>query len=176
MSHQMKNKSDGIACDLCGLEKEKEFTYFSLDVREVSVSDNRFPTGIEHQLVVSSIDACMSCMDKLAEVVGLHYTPTIIGVNCDICGGKMRGSFNFYYCLVTQIEVSLASGKSICAGCGSGMDSRKPCKCGSVNVKKIAQLKIDDKYLQIILCNNDYQGIVARVAKTKQRLGQTNKV
>lgn len=173
----MKHTNDGIRCDFCAIEKIGDFVYFSLDIREVNVADNKFPVHIIREPVIFSIDACLPCMERLGEIVKLHYVPTLIGMNCDICGGKMRGNFSFYYCLVTQVNVSMGHGQILCKECNSAMSAdNKPCKCGSTKAKKIAEINIDDKFLQIMLCNKDYQDLVSKVVKTRQHLGKPMEV
>lgn len=160
----------GIKCDLCGVEHEGDFTYYSIDMKEVKVQGNRPVTGMKSIPVTFSMDGCADCVGKLTEAVRAHYSPTSEGVNCDLCGQKLRGSFSYWYSSLTQAIVRLTTGKVECVRCKSpSAGGTKPCKCGSSAFIKVAGVQTDDTYLQIALCQRDYDSLAAAALDIRQR-------
>lgn len=100
----------GISCDLCGMQYRDDFTYYSLDFRPVKFIDGRRPTinEILSQQVMTSLDACTKCMDDIKNIVMKNYAPTNVGVQCDLTGTRMTGSFTCAHCNVIEAKVSIS--------------------------------------------------------------------
>lgn len=145
----------GVKCDLCGEEHDGDFTYYSLDIREVTVVNNRNPVGVSGLPIIFSLDACHKCVVGLGDTIRVHYSPTRVGVNCDLCGAQMRGDFTFYYIVVSSIVVNMSGGSTKCSACGRGL-SGVACPCGAGRPIKVADMVINDKYLQLVVCPRDY--------------------
>lgn len=162
----------GVKCDLCGSEHEQDFTYYSLDFRDVKVQDGRHVTGMKQIPVTFSLDACPKCVKLLADAVAAHYSPTRDGVNCDLCGTKMRGTFGYQYCSLTEAVVKMSAGVVECVRCrapGARGANQQPCKCGSSAFVRVANVRANDTYLQIAVCQRDYDTLTATAAEIRQK-------
>lgn len=164
----------GVKCDLCGCEMEGDFTYYSLDVREVAVKNNQHTPGISNLPVIFSLDSCHKCVTGLGDTIRVHYTPTKTGMNCDLCGAQMRGDFTFYYVSVSAVAVNMSGGQIKCVACDRRLPGPdKPCPCGKGHPVKIASVQVDDKYLQIVACARDYTSMTDSAATIRQKGGAT---
>lgn len=161
----------GVKCDLCGVELEGDFTYYSLDIREVVVSGGRHTHNLNQLPIIFSLDACHKCVTDLGETIRIHYAPTKVGINCDLCGLQLRGDYTFYYINISAVGVDMNGGVLKCAACGIGLGVDKPCSCGADRPVKIATLAVNDKYLQVVTCSRDYTGLVDSAVALRQQLG-----
>lgn len=146
----------GISCDLCGTKCQGDFTYYSLDSREVTVAANRSTANPADLPATFSHDVCPGCMGGLSESVRAHYVPTAVGMNCDLCSAKMRGDFTYFYIMVSRVVVSMSEGQVHCSHCG-----RTKCVCGNQRFVRVAKMSADDKHLQIVACLNDFNNILS---------------
>lgn len=159
----------GVKCDLCGTEHVGDFTYYSLDVREVPVLNNKHATGISNLPVIFSLDSCHKCITQTGDTIKIHYKPTKSGVNCDLCGSEMRGDFSFYYINVSSVTVDISGGQIKCLACDKKLATAdKPCQCGKGHPIKIARVNVNDKYLQIVSCDRDYTAMTNSAAAVRQ--------
>lgn len=164
----------GIKCDLCGADHEQDFTYYSLDFKDVKVQDGRHVAAMKTLPVSFSIDACVKCLKDLADAVGAHYAPTRDGVNCDLCGRQMRGSFSYHYCNISEATVRMSAGAVECGRCRApAVGTPKQCKCGAQTFVKVAGVTVNDTYLQVAICQRDYETISTTAAEIRQRASQS---
>lgn len=152
----------GVKCDLCGSDHAGDFTYCSLDVREVRAVANRNQAAVASLPVMASLDACPKCVGELAESMRIHYAPTRVGVNCDVCPAQMRGDYTFYYVSVSSVKVEMSAGGISCRSCGRPA----ACKCDAPSPAMVAAVTVDDKYLQLVMCQRDYDKLSAAAAAT----------
>lgn len=157
----------GIKCDICAAEHENDFSYSSADAREVCVINNATQTPIPSLPVIFSFDICDNCISRIKELIKVNYLPTRSGVNCDLCGLKMRGDFSYYYVNLSLVNVSLYNSSVRCNKCNSLISVDSQCACGGQPVR-IAVVDVDDKYLQMSICSSDYESMVKSAASLRQ--------
>lgn len=162
---------DGVSCDLCGTEARSDFTYYSIDIREVTVSNGHSVNrDLSNLPIIFSLDRCKQCMVDMANLIKINFVPTSTGVNCDLCGLEMRGNFIFYYMTISEVVVSMSSGMAVCGVCNKPLSSISgPCKCGATKPIRVALQKVDDKYLQIACCQRDYDVYVEAAKNIRKR-------
>ena len=149
----------GIKCDLCKNILAGDFIYYSYDFKEVKVNENIIIP--RSQIVIFSLDVCLRCSERICTLVKTNYQPTIVGINCDICGCKLRGSFIYYYCDISEVKVSYSNSRLTCIKCNRIVsDDNKPCHCGGVVMRRKAAVSIDNKYLQLAACQKDYESLI----------------
>lgn len=166
----------GIKCDLCGDEHETDFTYYSLDFKNIKVEGKHYVTNINSATIIFSADACQKCVSQLSELIQIHYTPTPVGVNCDLCGAKMRGSFDFMYCEISEAHVKLSNGHLQCSACSAPVKSAdSACKCGCATIAKVGSMRVNAKYLQIALCQKNYGDMVETVMMIRKQASMVAK-
>lgn len=168
---QLADKS-GIKCDLCGKEYRHDFVYYSLDMKIVQVQNNRHPPGAHDLSVLDgppvTLDACATCMLGMENATKANYKPTSTGVNCDLCGTQLRGSFSYYYCKVTKADVSMTGATATCQSCKALVrDVSTPCACGGASFTRNAAVRVDDKYLQLMICGPDQAKIAETIARMR---------
>lgn len=152
----MRNKEgDGIVCDYCSMQVRGDFTYYSLDIYNVSVT--RRIKDISQSPSVS-VDFCESCMDLYREQIKKAYRPPAPNqFSCDVSGEVIRADdFNYGRCLVSKVDVVLSSAQFKCNGCSKPRDPKEgPCsKCtGEFKLIKDADVSVDDKYLEFNFSN-----------------------
>lgn len=107
----MQNKDkNGIICDICKTEYNKDFIYYSFDFRKIRVDTYR--PEIRSMLcerIVKSLDYCENCCEKVKDTILLYYKPT--GTYCELTGKELSGKYNLYYCTVDMIIVQNKSVK-----------------------------------------------------------------
>lgn len=158
---QLKEKN-GIACDCCGTSYRNDFDYLSFDFHVVRVTDNR-RIPIEQIIksnVALSLDVCTSCFDGIKTRVVENYKKVMspkrrasAPVICDWTGNILSGSYTYYYCNITSVQVRLTGQTSYCVGCNTKtLDEDKPCaKCSGTNFNKLASVNTQDRYLELVL-------------------------
>lgn len=162
---QLKNR-DGISCDQCGTTYKTDFLYYSFDFRQVPVQENRRPS-LDRILciqVLSSLDICPQCFDGIKKTVIENYAKNMnkdvrhrgrgsVGIICEFSGEKMAGTFDFYHCNVTKVDVKMSDQPNVCVNCqtktyGDG----QPCiKCSGADFIKPADTKAYDRFVEINL-------------------------
>lgn len=159
---------DGIRCDSCAAPNRGDFVYYSVDARDGKATDNHFQPGLDRKLVTFSFDLCSACMDKIGTLVRDNYKPTSVGLNCDFCCRHMVGDFQFYYITISKVAVALSSAPIRCVTCDAVVvDFTAGCKCGGTKRCRRAELKVDDKFLQIVVCPTDFDQLKDTVVKTR---------
>jgi len=106
---------NGISCDYCSTQYQKDFEYYSVDIRDAHTTQNRLATldSILRSKVAFSFDLCTSCYDKLSQDVVKYYKPVPIGLVCNLTGTFLQGDFSYCYVDITKVIVKVPlSGKA----------------------------------------------------------------
>jgi len=166
----MKNQNnDGIFCDYCGSEVKGDFIYYSFDFYEIKIM-NKFTRSSD--ATVMSVDLCEMCMElfrqRLLNVAGVvQQSPT----RCDVTGKNFGTHDQVYYkCKISSVEVDLSGQPYLCAKCNKPRDPQAgPCECSSDarELIKIADVRQDDGYLELIFCSE----IFAKFKKHVEYIG-----
>ena len=176
---QLKDR-DGIACDICGTSYRTDFRYYSFDIRNIAVNDNlRPPIGsMLSSNVIFSLDVCEKCMGNVAEDVKKNYKAIKNAVCCDLTGKVLTGTFEFYFCQVVRADVKMTGQPNICVGCGAhAAVAGEPCKdCGNKEFIKPADTVVDDRYLDIYMCEKAYNEFVDKAMNVRKIAGQWSTV
>ncbi len=114
----------GIACDLCGIQHKTDFSYYSFDYRSVQLMNNqRMPIDmILHNSITSSMDICPKCFEDIKTRVVSNYAKTM-GVKrvqqlvCEYTGKKITGTCEYYYCVVSKVDIKLSNQPNVCTKC-----------------------------------------------------------
>lgn len=181
---QLKSK-DGIACDNCGVTQRQDFVYYSLDLRLVSVFNNRRPplNNILNTKVARSLDYCEACFDHVKKEVVKHYQQYMVADTrqrgrhmvhiCELTGKRMESSqqYDFYYCDVAKVEVKMTGQPSKCSTCGKeALTSDKACiYCGGVSYTKEARVDVSGRLLEINICMDHYNKMVDTAESHSQK-------
>jgi hypothetical protein len=172
---QLKDR-DGIACDLCGASYKTDFRYYSFDMRNVAVNNNLRPpvNSILSSNVAFSLDVCEKCMGGVAEDIKKNYKAVKNSVCCDLTGKVMTGTFDFYFCQVVRADVKMTGRPNVCANCGvHSAVLGEPCKdCGGSEFVKFADTVVDDRYLDIHMCEEAYDKFVNKAMDVRKIAGQ----
>lgn len=130
--------------------------YFSYDLSAASHHDNRPQPGP----VVFSLDACGKCSDKISATVVSLFSPTRVGVDCELCGIKLRGAFDYFAVAATKVTVRRSCEAEVCGSCGEAS-----CRCGMEMIKKVP-VDVDSEYLKFSICQTDYKRLIDMVEAT----------
>ena len=177
---QLTDKS-GICCDICGMVYEADFTYYSFDFRYVSVIENRRQSidSIIQSAIIFSIDICTNCFENTKNLIIKNYTK-IMGpkraqsstIICDMTGQLLFGTYDYYYCVVAKIDVKLSCQPNVCVKCGKKTFDSKKCDCGGINFTCSATMKIDNRYLEINVCEEAFKAFREKSETIKKTAGQ----
>jgi hypothetical protein len=172
------NTSDGIRCDRCYKSFTENFIYYSYDVRERVVTNNILPSPELKTIPTFSFDMCESCMVELGELVKKHYTPTKSpsnrlypnGIYCDLSGNHLKGNYTFYHVAISKVQVQITGKQIVCDKCKTPtLDSSVPCsKCGHDGFSRHADTVVDDRYLELLVCNEVYENFKERAIALRQ--------
>lgn len=179
---QLKER-DGIACDYCGTSYRNDFDYMSFDFHMVNVIDNqRMPIEqIIRTNIVFSLDICTSCFDSFRKRIVENYKkvmspkrrqqPPIV---CDWTGKTLAGTYIFYYCVVTRVNVRLTGQPNICTKCGAKtFENDKPCnKCKGTDFTRPAAIDSQERFLELILCEDAYNHFVDKAKSIRKVAGE----
>lgn len=90
--------NNGVSCDQCGLQLVNDFDYY-----DFVVTSRKFVANLEvYNTAGTPLDICPGCYERCCDKVKHVYKFTPLGVNCDLCGAVLRGTF---YC--SRINVGL---------------------------------------------------------------------
>lgn len=168
----LKSKT-GIQCDNCGAVNERQFTYYSYDVQEIPVQNNK-PAPINYKAdPIFSLDICEKCHKNYCELVVKNYKPTRCtpsgeytkGIYCEFTGQRMIGNYKAYLVVVTQIKVNMRD--PVCLKCGKKSTGQQ-CQCGSIGFNVQADTIIEERNLELWLHQSAYKSLTEKVNKTRQ--------
>jgi len=136
----------GICCDKCAMTVTEKFTYYSLDAKEVTVTNS---TMVIAAAVAYSFDICDRCMEEIKSTIIKCYKPSRIidnkncpqGICCDLTGIRMNGIFTCYYVCVSIVNVDV-----------KGQPSAKV---------------VDDKYLELWVCSEAFARLKSRALEVQ---------
>jgi len=99
----------GIACDYCGTQHRKEFSYYSVEVRQGRSQGGRtLPLDIIRRAPVQfEFDLCEDCEHSVAHTAVTNYRAVPVGVVCDLTGVWLNGDFVYYYVDITGVSVKV---------------------------------------------------------------------
>jgi len=171
---QIKDRS-GIACDQCGTTYKSDFLYYSFDFRLVPVYDNRVQSlkMIFRIQPASSLDICTQCFEDIKTKVICNYDKSMnknvanrgkprLGIICEMSGDKMVGTFKYYHCNVTKVDVRMSGQPNICVKCQRQTnDNNEPCKeCGGNDFIKLAKTDTNDRHIEINISEQIFRDMV----------------
>jgi len=165
---QTADKS-GIICDKCGIVYKTEFKYYSLDFKPIEVYGNNKP-NLQYLLSTAteeSRDLCTACFDEIKKKVveiyskqmGAKHRPPAPYTICELSGVKLNGTYNYYYCVVSLVNVKIAGQPSYCINCKTQtFDRDKPClKCSSKKFITPAKVTTDSRIVEFSVCEEVYK-------------------
>lgn len=94
---------DGIACDLCKAECRLVFTYYSFELRRLSLSGERWQPWKTIKPVIS-LDVCQGCLDGYAQLLKKFYKYVKGSIGCDHCGIRLKSPA--WHCQVIKAVVN----------------------------------------------------------------------
>lgn len=163
----------GICCDGCGMKYHQDFDYYSFDFKEVSVIHGRKPSleQITRSKPISSLDICGNCFFKISEqVVKINKTPSK-KARCDV-SGEILGEV-YYYCIVSKVKVKMSNMPNVCNNCKTSTHDNNSCpKCGGKKFTKVADMKVDNRYVDITVSKSVYTNMLADSEKQRNNIGQ----
>lgn len=168
----------GIICDYCGITNSQDFTYYSYDFRVTCASGTRRPSlqDILSSNIIASFDICTSCHAQLSQKIIDNYQKVMNKRRahlCEITGKPFSGTYNYYYCVVAQVDVKLSGQPYICPQCRKQTtDRNKPCECGSTNFIQPASINTVQRYLEFNLCEEAFQQFQQKAQAIQQRSNQ----
>lgn len=172
---QLSDRS-GIACDSCGTTYKEDFKYYSFDFRLCNVfNDKRKAIDLLlREQPVNSLDICNKCFDKMRKQVVATYKPVRKGMVCDLTGKELSGTYDFYHCNITEVIVSLSEQPFSCTSCQTKTyDDSSTCKkCGGEEFVKVANVKTDDRHLELMICDDAYQDLVDKSRNIRKVAGE----
>jgi hypothetical protein len=174
---------DGIACDQCGTSYRHDFLYYSLDCRLVQVDANRRPPleEIHQSTIVSSLDICPACFEKLKDTLVQQYSKIMspqrrarVEVYCELSGLAMAGTYTFYHVNVIKVDVKTTGQPLTCAKCRTPtLDGKKPCpKCQNTKFIKPSVVTTDERFVEFNICDDIYRKFTDAASKLRQMAGQ----
>lgn len=174
---------DGIACDHCGMTYRSDFEYYSWDFHHVSVMDgNRVSRDvILRSQVVFSLDVCTACFHTFKLRIVENYKKSMTADRskssphvCEITGKVMSGTYDYYYCNISKVDVRITGQPSVCVNCQhrTSDDGKQCSKCGGVEFIKPASMDIDQHFVEISLCTEAFENLVNKAKSVRKLAGQ----
>ncbi len=170
---QLKSR-EGIACDYCGTTYKTDFTYYSFDFRQLEGTQGQKPAlqMIFRENIVFSLDICQRCFAKFKDKVMKNYKPLNHGqgVCCDFTGNILKGNFIYYHCDVTKVNVRLSEQPYVCVKCQRQYrDIAEKCdNCEATEFVRIADMKTDERFVELDLCEEAYQSLVNKAVDIRK--------
>lgn len=169
--------NDGISCDYCGMKHSIDFTYFSFDFHHVHVHQNIRPSinQIASSPTVFSLDICQTCFDDIKKTIITNYAKNTArkGIICDWTNEILFGTFDYYYCFITEIIVKMSGQPYVCVGCGIKTFENQQCKnCGGVKFIKPADVQTNPRILEIIISDVAHSHFVNKLQETRKIISQ----
>ena len=159
---QTTDKS-GIICDYCGLCSTNDFAYYSFDFRAIHVMSGRVPSLdiIHNARITSSYDICEGCFASLSQTIIENFkkiqATRRLGT-CELTGKIFAGTYDYYYGVVTKVNVRMTGQPNICVGCQKqSFDTQKACSCGSVSFVRPASINTITRFLEFNSCEEAFQ-------------------
>jgi hypothetical protein len=176
---QLKER-DGIACDHCGTQYKKDFTYYSWDFRPVAVIQSYRPqlNQIFRTQITFSLDICTACFAKFSQEVITNYSKSMDQKDsCTICefsGTKLTGTYNYYHIEVQKVQVRMTGQPNICVKCRHRtFDENKVCsKCQGTDFVKPADTNLDKRFAEFNISEEAYESLRKQAEKTRQVASQ----
>lgn len=179
------NDRSGICCDSCGITYRTDFSYYSFDFHAVAVNNNqRSPIDIIiRSQIVFSVDICTNCFEAIKKSIVDNYNkvmapkratkPSAI-VTCEMTGKKLFGTYEYYYCVVSKADIKMSGQPNICVKCKTKtFDNDKPCsKCSGKEFIRVASMNIDQRHVEISMCEEAYRGFVTKAETVRKTAGQ----
>ena len=172
----------GIICDYCGLTNTSDFIYYSFDFRAIQVNNNHIPNleMILNTGIVVSYDICMSCYTQLSQKVVDNYKKIKPkqgakrnSSHCELTGNVLTGTYDYYYCVVTKVNVHTTGQPNVCVDCQkTTLDVDKPCQCGSVNFVRPALINTTKRFLEFSVCEEVIQTFRKKAETVRARPSQ----
>ena len=157
---------DGIACDLCGTTFQTDFMYYSWTMRSISVHGDHIPPIVQRRSAqeMFSIDVCAICYSDLSKKIIVNNASIqsgkrrpFVGTLDDIGGQIMKGTYSFYYCDISRVNVKMSGQPNICTNCNHKTYDNTPCtKCQGTDFIVPADLKIEERILEISLSQETF--------------------
>lgn len=162
---QLSDKT-GVICDKCALSLKYDFVYYSLDFKKVSVIGNNKPP-LEYVLSSNSersLDYCPGCFENIKKIILVNYEKVMSPtrkqnpqITCEISSKKLLGTYDYYYCIVSEISVKMTGQPNICINCKTPSYDRKICsKCNGTNFLTPAKVNVNERYLEFSVCGDVY--------------------
>jgi len=158
--------NDGVRCDRCGGTEKQDFTYYSYDFRELTVTNTVLPKLNFRQPATFSLDICPRCMNEIGELVKTNYKPFKMtqdrrcpqGIYCDLTKTKITNGI-IYHCHIIKIDVHTSGMSITCDKCATpAKNSDQPCsKCGHNSFSRSASTNIEDRWLELLLDEKTYE-------------------
>ena len=158
---QIKN-SIAISCDHCGSICKDNFIYYSFDFKEIDFKNNT-PSSI-----LLSLDICDKCTEKyLASILNNNSKNNTNRLICEINGDPIIS--NYYSVSIAKVKVSSERLRTICKNCNKQYDN-KICQCGSENFVNIPDVLTDEQFLNINICENEFNKFKTKFIEFKTLL------
>lgn len=172
---QLPDKS-GIACDMCGMSHSNDFTYYSMDCKQVSVYSGRLPSleSLLRLRTTHSLDICPACFSDMKEslvAVNAKRANKPKVVFCELSGAVLSGNYEYYYCVVAEVSVRINNNGAICAKCKSPSNG-KPCKCGSIDFIRPATVTPTYRYVEFGASHNAMQDMITKMNAIRTKNNQ----
>lgn len=173
----------GIICDSCGLIYKSEFKYYSFDFKKVEIYNNNRQSlqQILSLAIDSSLDICTGCFEGIKKSIvknyagqmGSKWRPPQQHVVCELTGVKLSGTYNYYYCVVSFVNVNTAGQPSYCINCKTQTyDKNRQCsKCNNRQFITPAKVNSDQRFVEFNLSEDAFKAMSdkASVIKANQK-------
>lgn len=156
----------GIICDKCFTSFHNDFVYYSYDLRKCSVfNNNRLDMAmVMSDPIIDSIDICTRCHGDIeARILSTYQsnmTQRVQARKYDLCewsGKKLSGTYNYYYCVISKIDVRMSKQPYTCTNCKHQQSDNKVCsKCNNNKFVKIANTNVTPRLLEALFSEESY--------------------
>lgn len=152
-------------CDKCWTSYKNDFTYYSANMFIDQIVDNRVPKLGKGEPTFS-FDLCEQCDQDIRRSVVTNYHPTRRspdgsfhnGLYCELTGKHLKGNYTLGYCVVDKVVVKLSESALACSKCGTPTTNQDSvCKCGNATFHRKADIRVDKRNYEFIICEEEYQ-------------------